>query len=420
MNISLTRLLLLFVGLLLLQSSLLGQKSLDVLYETRQYFDLRDSLAGKPIGKPADLLFYRGVVANRFNRNIDAIRYFQQYLKSGDTKNMVEAYEELADSYTKIDQYGKAAETYKILIERFKDKISAEKLADHRNSFGLWNAIKNIPPQKVLIERNIKLQASRDKANLLNLPVKINGQSLDFVFDTGANVSVVTVSTAKKLGLKVIESSVSVSSSTDAKVNSKLAVADIQLGDATVKNVVFLVVEDRSMFFSQIDYQINGIVGFPVIEALGNFSITKKDEFSVNLKQKSSKVGQNLCLDGLLPLVAGIYKDRRMVFSLDSGADRSTFYRSFFKADEKNIIKLAQPRKITLGGSGGSKDLDAYILNDLRLKVAGKNIRLDKAAVVTEDINDKSNYLAGNLGQDLIRQFAKMTMDLRSMRLVFE
>lgn len=405
--------------LVCLQSVVFGQNLLDDLYQNKQYFDLRDELAKHSKDDSAQLLFYRGVTANRFNLNEKAINLFQQYLQKGNQENLVKVYEELADSYTKIHKYRNAAETYQILLERFNDKVSEEKLADYKNSFGLWNSLKDALPQKAIIKQDLQLQGTRDKADLLNLGVKINGQAMDFVFDTGANLSVITASTAKKLGLKTIESSVSVGSSTDAKVNSKLAVADIKIGDAIIQNVVFLVFEDKAIYFPEINYQINGIIGFPIIASLGNFTITQKNEFSVSLKIVSSKVEQNLCFDGLLPLVAGFYGNRRMIFSFDSGANSSMFYESFFKVDEQNIIKSAKPEKIKFGGSGGSQEVSGYIL-DLQLNIADKNVRFDKASIISEKLNDKSKYLYGNLGQDLIRQFAKMTMDFKSMRIIFE
>ena len=212
MNRSLTNFLVFLLLIVLLQSSVIAQNSLDVLYQNKQYFDLRDELAKHSKGKSTELLFYRGVIANRFNQNQKAISLFQQYLQKRDPEKSVEAYEELADSYSKIGQYQEAAATYKILFDRFADKVSAEKISDYKNSYELWNALKSILPQKVLISRDVKLQGKRDKADLLNLAVGINGQPMDLVFDTGANLSVITASTAKKLGLKIIESSVSVGS----------------------------------------------------------------------------------------------------------------------------------------------------------------------------------------------------------------
>src|SRR5207237_3830724 len=117
------------------------------------------------------------------------------------------------------------------------------------------------------------------KARLLNVPVEINAQKMDFVFDTGANISTVSASTAQKLGLRIIEADIAVGSSTDIKVKSKLGVApEIKVGQVTLKNVVFLVLEDKALTFPQINYQINGIVGFPVIEAFREITLTEIEE----------------------------------------------------------------------------------------------------------------------------------------------
>jgi hypothetical protein len=52
--------------------------------------------------------------------------------------------------------------------------------------------------------------------------------------------------------------------------------------------------------------------------------------------------------------------------------------------------------------------------------IGGKTARLAKAEVITEAINDDSREFYGNLGQDIIKQFDKMTVDLKNMQLVFQ
>ena len=43
------------------------------------------------------------------------------------------------------------------------------------------------------------------------------------------------------------------------------------------KNVVFLVLDDEDISFPQIEYYINGIIGFPVIEAMDEVRISKNN-----------------------------------------------------------------------------------------------------------------------------------------------
>lgn len=395
--------------------------SLESLYKNKQYFELRDELAKREKENSPALLFYRGIVANRFNQLQKSDEFLQKYLESGEAANRQDAYETLADNYTRTFDYGKAADVYKLILDRFKDKIDAEKKKDYENSFGLWDALRNSPKQEVTFDNDLSVQGTRDQADLLNLPVEINDQKMDFVFDTGANLSTMTISTANKLGLKIIESSVSVNSSSDIKVNSKLAVVpSLKLGSTTIRNVVFLVFEDKALFFPQIKYQINGIIGFPVMESLGNITITRKDAVSAKAQNTETKGESNMCLEELKPLVAGTINNQKLIFTFDSGAVTSTFYPKFFEANRRQILRLAKPKKIKLGGAGGFKEVIAYFLNDLNLTIAGKTAKFAKAEIITEAVNDESRNFYGNLGQDLIKQFQRMTLDFRAMKLVFE
>jgi hypothetical protein len=73
-----------------------------------------------------------------------------------------------------------------------------------------------------------------------------------------------------------------------------------------------------------------------------------------------------------------------------------------------------------IGGAGGFKEVTAYNSNNLDLMIAGKSVRIAKAKIITKPVNDESKYFYGNLGQDLIKQFERMTLDFKSMRIVFE
>ena len=345
----------------------------------------------------------------------------QSYVEKTNTggANRRFAYELLADSYLKTFQYQKAANYYKLLAG-FKE-AGAEEIKSYENSYKLWSALAEVPAQTISFAGDTRLQATRDKARLMNVPVEINNQTMDFVFDTGANLSTITASTAQKLGLKIIETDVSVGSSTDVSVKSKLGVAPVlKIGQVTVKNVVFLVLEDKSLYFPQINYQINGIIGFPVIEAFREITLTKKDEVIVPARSSVGKFEQNMLLDELNPVILATYNNRKMSFTLDTGAQTSSFYQAFFKSQEEEIKKVAKLEKVKMGGAGGFKEVSAYILENPSLTIAGKQIALKKVEVLTEPINEDSRYFYGNLGQDLIRQFEKMTLNFDSMSIVFE
>ena len=128
----------------------------------------------------------------------------------------------------------------------------------------------------------------------------------------------------------------------------------------------------------------------------------------------------NLCLDGFDLLAAAYFDNRRMTFAFDTGAVTSTFYPRFFEAEKQRILKFSKLEKMKIGGAGGAIDVNAYSFSNLDLTIAGKKARIAKAKIIAEAVNDESRYFYGNLGQDLIKQFASMTLDFKSMRIIFE
>lgn len=402
-----------------------AQTNLETLYSNRQYFQSRDELKKTSAEKQPDILFYRGAIANKFNQPLDSIDLLQSYLKIADkkteAKKAADAYEMLADDYAKIYNYAKSAAALKILLSEFKNQLDADKLDDSENDFKLRTSLANVAPQTISFAGDTEIQAFRDKAKLLNIPVEINNQKMDFVFDTGANVSTITVSMAQKLGLKIIESDFEVGTSTDKKVKSKLAVAPVlKIGNITLRNVVFLVFEDAALYFPPIKYQINGVVGFPVIEAMRRITITKKDVMIIPARLSPDKSVQNMCLEDLMPLIEASYDNQKMIFAFDTGAQTSQLFPPFLKSQNGKIEKAYKLRKAIIGGAGGVQNAATYDLQNIDLIVAGKTAHFPKMELLSEEINEDARRLYGNLGQDLIKQFDRMTLDFQAMSIVFE
>lgn len=400
-----------------------AQGNLEQLYTNRQFFDLRDAVekGAKPL--PPDYLFYRAAVANRFNDPNGSILFLNKFLKLkiGDDQRMQEAYELLADNYVKTFQYGKAAATYKFLEQKYKAPVSGDAEAAYSNVGGLWGALEGTPAQTVSVEKDTVIQGKRDKARLLNIPVELSGQKMDFVFDTGANLSTMTVSTAAKLGLKVIETDLTIGSSTANKVKSKLAVVrEMRMGSIVARNVVFLVLADEALYFPQADYRINAIVGFPVIQGFGRLTLSRDDRVMVAANGGKNLLEPNMLLEGLLPVIAAEHNGKRMAFSFDTGATRTTFYNMFYEAASEAERAAAEPKTIRSGGAGGMTETPGYKMKNVEMSVGGKMARFPEIEVISEKTSERSRYFYGNIGQDVIKQHEKMTLDFISMRITFE
>lgn len=402
-----------------------AQANLETLYQNRQFFQLRDELKNAPPNGSLKILFYRGAIANKFNRPDESNQLLEEFVKASakesDPKMRAAAFELIADNLIKTYQYGRAAANLQILLNDYKSVLDADKLKEIGNDYKLFKALESVAPQTISFDDDTQLRAVRDKANLLNIPVEINAQKMDFVFDTGANISTITVSTARRMKLPIIEADFDVGSSTKERVKSKLAVApQLSIGNVIVRNVVFLVFEDSALAFPQINYQINGIIGFPVIEAMRQVTITREGLMTIPAQNQANPALQNLCLDGLLPLVQGVYNNKKMTFAFDTGARTSDLYPLFFESQKEQIVKTYQPRKIKVGGAGGSQEVGAYVLKNISLDIGGKKAVFPQIKLITENVNNQSRYFYGNLGQDLIKQFDRMTLDFAAMSIVFE
>ncbi len=399
------------------------ETELRSLYDKKQFFELRDRLADRELQKKVDVLFYQAAVANKFNRPEAAIGLLKKYLASPnaakDKTLHREAFTLLADSYVKTYQYKNAGETYGTILSKFSTDLTERERSSFQNVKGLWSGLASVPGQRVVFKGDSSIQATQERVGRM-IPVAMNGQTEPFIFDTGANLSTITESLAKKLGVDILETTFDVGSITGNLVKAKLGVAkQLGIGNVQLQNVVFIVFPDESLFIKQINYQINGIIGFPVIEALREITWTKTKELHIPARPRVISHA-NLALDGLTPLIAGTYQRRSLTFSFDTGASSTSLYPPFFKAFESEITANGKPYTATVTGAGGSRKVNGFNLENVTIEFAGKQSVLKKVEVLTEETTGSSRYFYGNIGRDIVDQHDRMTISFVSMGVLFE
>jgi predicted aspartyl protease len=394
---------------------------LDSLYRGQDCFGLRDALVGMRGGATVD--FYRAAAAVAFNRPDEAIGELRRFLDSpegaADAARRQTAYELLGDAYVRTFRYAEAAEVYAALAgDASADSAGRENAANVR---GLWGALAGTPAQAVQAPGPVRVATTRDRANLVNVAVESGGQRIGFVYDTGANLSTVTASTAREMGFRVLDDSVRVGSITGGNSYARVAVApELRIGGATVRNAAFLVFPDSALAFPQISYQIRGIIGFPVIAGFGATTLARGGELVLGDTAAVDAGGeQNLCLRGLMPLVAAEHAGQRLHFGFDTGAQATALYPPFHAARREAVEAGGEPSTVQVGGAGGVRQVRAYTLAPLVLRIGGREATVPQVRVYLDPTSADSDRVYGNLGQDVIRQFEAMTLDFRRMQLRF-
>ena len=382
-------------------------------FKAKELFEANKNALSKPCQK-----YIGAILDNAFNKletSGKIIANLMQRKNSIPDSLQFKLYETKYDNEVKRYNYKEAKHTILTILNNYKKYLDNEQTDDYENSLKIWTALENTPAQRVDIEKNTTIKMEKDKAGLNTLKMFANKDSLNFIFDTGANLSATSLSVAKQLGMELMPVDIKVGAITGNKVSAQLAVCDtLTMGNITFYNVIFLVMPDETLSFPQVNYQIYGILGFPVIEALKEIRINQNGDFTVPLKESVSTKGSNMAMNGLTPLI--YLNDKH--FTFDTGADQTILYQRFYKENQKEIDENYQAEKISFGGAGGKKEFDGYTI-DYTLNVEGKPVRLENICLLKEK-RKKSEPFYGNIGQDLIKKFDTMIINFDKMFIRFE
>jgi hypothetical protein len=124
----------------------------------------------------------------------------------------------------------------------------------------------------------VHLVTSRNNPlGLITTELTVNGVRSEWILDTGANESVISRSLASQLHLPTLPG-VAHTSGGVTGIENELHVAllpKLPLGGVTTHNVVLMVLDDANLTIPNGNggsYRIAGIIGFPVLRALGRIT----------------------------------------------------------------------------------------------------------------------------------------------------
>jgi hypothetical protein len=399
--------------LVLLASSHLRAQDNDVrlrkLYDDRNWFELRAAV--QKVSAPA---FYQGAVACAFADVSTCEKKMSEHLgtKPHDDE-AVEAHRILASFYLRSGKYRQAfGEVTAILSERPND-------SDALGGRALLESLSRVPDEKVE-------GAGTALLNLANggIPFSVNGMQATYWFDTGANLSIMSESEAKRLKLQVQDIAATMGVMTGERVGFRLAVAnDLRIAFVHLKNVVFLVFPDDQAPFNQQPSGSRGLLGLPVLLGLQTFAWEGK-KFEIHPKPLGAVLEAvskaDLCFDGNYPVVQVGFGNRKLAFTLDTGASNTDLYPPFASVAPEMIRTAEKTSSYKMEGVGSTKNLDAAILPLVNFTIGGFPVVLKPAGVLLKPTLETSKFFAGNLGIDLLQQAHRVTFDFAAMTLTLQ
>lgn len=397
---------------------------LENLVEIEDYFKL-NKVYSNNIAKLSIMhsLYFGAIINNVFNMpeksNQDINKLLADYSASLSDTVLNNLYHKKLWNHINLYEYEQAAITSEQIQKNYLVLNDSSEIENLKNEIKIWKALKHAPKQEIIKMRDATIPITRDKVGLQNINVAFGDSVKNLIFDTGANFSFMRRSLANELKYQIIEADFYVTAATGNKVKSDIAIVEeLSIGEIILKNVLFLVIDDDALSFPQIDYYVQGAIGFPVIEAMDEIRIKENLIFvpQTPIEYKHN----NFALNGLMPIIAVNYRRDTLKFHFDTGASSTSFFPQFYKDYKNDIENHYKKETFTSTGGGGTFEFEGYIINNIKLKVADSEATLDSLELHIDKIDEKESNFHGNFGQDYIKQFDEMIMSFKHSSILFK
>jgi hypothetical protein len=365
--------------------------------------------------------YFAGVLANRTGEVAQSILLLSSALPSVRVSHpgrAAVALQALADDYDKSFRYADAAQAFDDLLTHFSSQLTREQLQSTKDDAGLAQILRQAPPQAITWDGATRLKTERNPLNSVNAELTVNGVRGPWLLDTGANLSLVSKSFAERLGLKPLPG-IGQTQAGLTGIENPLRVAllpTLQMGGARLHDVVVMVLDDTSLQVGsgKQTYQINGIIGYPVFQALGTVSFLRDGEFEAGDRTRWSGPGARMYMKLLTPVIECTVEGRNLPFSFDTGASETDLfvrYYNLFRTGSKSW-KRGTSKSF---GAGGLVKRKIYIQPQVNLGVGDKTVTLKKVPIYISGTGTDTDDLYGNLGQDAVANFDSFTLDFARM-----
>ena len=377
------------------------------LYDDHRCFEMRERVSA-----PGTPLFYRAVAACNFREDKACRKELQQVQREMPASDDAwEATSLLAENAVADGRYTEALAQVNTQLRLRPSNQDAQ------NARAFFGALAAYGDQKLVRRKPGSIPVVQFEGNV-GATLTTNGREAAFIFDTGANFSVISESQAKLLGLAVHEVNAKVGVATGASIGFRIADAKtVQIGNVELRNVAFLVVGDDAEPFVELPDGHRGILGLPALMATQTLHM-HNGIFDVSYKPaKYNRKSANMCAYGPTLSVQLKHDDKLMSFALDTGAIHTDLYTPFASAFPA-MMAIGHKETFTEKGVGSTEEFPIVALPPVSFDLAGHHVVLSPARVFLKPtVAGNSETFFGNLGMDLLGQAKELSFDFRAMQI---
>jgi hypothetical protein len=411
-------------------SGLDADSRLQNLLADHQFLRMESQLDQLP---PDQAQFYRGILANRNNDLKTSIQLleplivqFDQVAASSNAAREKLLRKTLAEDYLRAGDMAKAAKAYQNLESRLQDHLSSDEQDEIELPLKLLPLAVSNPPMTVEPYNPFLLQVTKNPLGLTDLPIYVDARPHSFMLDPTAPFNLIARSLAKEAGLKVSDQSATIHTLTGRPMQVHVTVIPRFTigGHITFRNMTAFVFEDADYSFPRSRYQVEGVLGYPALSALGSLTITADATIEVRpfkLQDKNAKddppvPGARFFLDGDRMIVALGDAGQERMYVVDASSQQ-TFLTSRYYDEHSADFAGQKMQLFTLPGHESSPPQPAFVAETIPLAVGPSEVSAHYMQVLTQPLGSAAlDDVYGVLGLDVLDQLRAYTFDYRTMR----
>jgi predicted aspartyl protease len=320
----------------------------------------------------------------------------------------------MADNNAKLQNYQDVASIYAQLIEQLSPYLDEITLNSFEIMHRIYNSLQNVNSMEIsyaATDNTIPLK--RDSAGLLTIPVS----QFDFVLDFGAGFCMIEEKYAASFGIKILSDSIIVRAGTGEHVHSKIGIADeIIIGNIKAKNVIFLISPDKilkNLPERLSNYEIHGIIGFPVLEAFENLILTDS-QLIISKSLADTAHLSNMIIANNALFVEVITSEDTLLMQFDNGATDS-----YLTNRQLSDCGDMTTDSVKTGSYNSMRVFKTCKKSNFFFQIGTKKIFIPVMDVYIDKIEDTNIPVDGVIGQDIIRKNKETIINFKSMYIDF-
>ena len=358
------------------------------------------------------LMFYRGAVESAWNQIEPAEKDLRAaILAAPHSADAYEARELLTHLYFRNGLYREALSELDAMLAEKPDA------KDERSLFATLGHADQIARSK----KASTISGRMDHDNLF-LPIKVQGKKAEYIMDSGANLSIMSESEAKRFGLKIHSISTPMSGISGKTFGFRVAmVKDMRIGDLHLKNVAFGVMSDSQEPFVDLPKGSRGILGISVMLAMKTIRFRSDGKLTLGFASEAlNSRSSGIAFEESTPLTLAAFQGQQIIFTLDTGADHTVLYPPFASKFPALIKNSGNKESYNETGLDGKFPHDSVLLPSVTFNIGGYDATLKPAHVLTKHSTGAGDWAVGNLGMDLLDQAKVVTLDFQNMSLTLQ